>query len=164
VILTENKIFSLKIHCRGWAAKLLNHARIIESLLYFYCRMLNRLDVVVTRSMLWVYSVECDVLTILFNPENGGILFLRIVGKWLIPSCISLFSRMWRTYQRLAHVPHEPQSMRASLTCSAVPNDLTPRSDEQLVAFDHSISRSRSSLAQLDVGGLTPRTPVVVGV
>jgi hypothetical protein len=36
VILTENKIFSLKIHCRGWAAKLLNHARIIESLLYLY--------------------------------------------------------------------------------------------------------------------------------
>jgi hypothetical protein len=31
----ENKIFSLKIHCRGWAAKRLNHARIIESLLYF---------------------------------------------------------------------------------------------------------------------------------
>jgi hypothetical protein len=36
VILTENKIFSLKIHCRGWAAKRLNHARIIESLLYIY--------------------------------------------------------------------------------------------------------------------------------
>jgi hypothetical protein len=34
VILTENKIFSLKIHCRGWAAKRLNHAWIIESLLY----------------------------------------------------------------------------------------------------------------------------------
>jgi hypothetical protein len=34
VILTENKIFSLKIHCRGSAAKRLNHARIIESLLY----------------------------------------------------------------------------------------------------------------------------------
>jgi hypothetical protein len=34
VILTENKIFALKIHCRGWAAKRLNHARIIESLLY----------------------------------------------------------------------------------------------------------------------------------
>jgi hypothetical protein len=35
VILTENKFFSLKIHCRGWAAKRLNHARIIESLLYW---------------------------------------------------------------------------------------------------------------------------------
>jgi hypothetical protein len=37
VILTENKIFSLKMHCRGWAAKRLNHARIIESLLYSSC-------------------------------------------------------------------------------------------------------------------------------
>jgi hypothetical protein len=45
----ENKFFSLKIHCRGWAAKRLNHARIIESLLYIYLKdmysVLNSRDV-----------------------------------------------------------------------------------------------------------------------
>jgi hypothetical protein len=44
VILTENKFFSLKIHCRGWAAKRLNHARIVESLLYLVEALCHRLE------------------------------------------------------------------------------------------------------------------------
>jgi hypothetical protein len=46
VILTGNKIFSLKIHCRCWAAKRLNHTRIIESLLYLvFCEHLGCLHI-----------------------------------------------------------------------------------------------------------------------